>query len=63
MALAAFLVQAAAAATPDEPFALSQVGVFYERYEPTFSTGFAPRAQAPKRLHLHVACSTTTPAT
>ena len=33
---------------------LSRYGVFYERYEPTFYTGFAPRAEDPTRLHLHV---------
>lgn len=33
---------------------LADYGVFYNRYEPTFYTGFAPRARDPKRLHLHV---------
>lgn len=33
---------------------LADYGVFYNRYEPTFYTGFAPRALDPKRLHLHV---------
>jgi hypothetical protein len=33
---------------------LANYGVFYNRYEPTFYTGFAPRALDPKRLHLHV---------
>jgi hypothetical protein len=36
------------------PSDLADYGVFYNRYEPTFYTGFAPRAQDPKRLHLHV---------
>jgi len=54
VALGVSLGQAAAAATPDDPFDLSEVGVYYDRYEPTFYTGFAPRAQDPKRLHLHV---------
>jgi hypothetical protein len=29
-------------------------GTYYQRYEPTFYTGFAPRAAAPERIHLHV---------
>jgi len=29
-------------------------GSYYERWEPTFYTGFAPRADAPERVHLHV---------
>jgi hypothetical protein len=33
---------------------LANYGVFYNSYEPTFYTGFAPRALDPKRLHLHV---------
>jgi hypothetical protein len=33
---------------------LADYGVFYNRYEPTFYTGFAPRALDPRRLHLHV---------
>jgi len=45
---------AAAAEDPDAPVDLSQYGIFYERYEPTFYTGFAPRSEDPKRLHLHV---------
>ena len=36
---------------PDE---LASYGVFYDRYEPTFYTGFAPRALNPRHLHLHV---------
>jgi len=39
---------------PKAPADLSDYGVFYDRYEPTFYTGFAPRALDPKRLHLHV---------
>jgi len=31
-----------------------EIGTFYQRYEPTFYTGFAPRALTPQRLHLHV---------
>jgi hypothetical protein len=44
----------AVASDPDAPVDLSQYGVFYERYEPTFYTGFAPRTEDPRRLHLHV---------
>ena len=29
-------------------------GTYYQRYEPTFYTGFAPRAAGPERVHLHV---------
>lgn len=29
-------------------------GLFYQRYEPTFYTGFAPRALEPERVHLHI---------
>jgi len=29
-------------------------GTYYQRYEPTFYTGFAPRAAGPERIHLHV---------
>ncbi len=29
-------------------------GVFYERYEPTFYAGFAPRMPDPERIHLHM---------
>ena len=29
-------------------------GSYYERWEPTFYTGFAPRADDPARVHLHV---------
>jgi hypothetical protein len=31
-----------------------QYGVYYDRYEPYFYTGFAPRTQDPQRIHLHV---------
>jgi hypothetical protein len=44
----------AATKDADAPVDLSQYGIFYERYEPTFYTGFAPRAEDPRRLHLHV---------
>lgn len=29
-------------------------GSYYDRWEPTFYTGFAPRADEPSRVHLHV---------
>jgi hypothetical protein len=29
-------------------------GVFYNRIEPSFYTGFAPRCQDPKRIHIHL---------
>jgi hypothetical protein len=31
-----------------------EFGTYYRRYEPTFYTGFAPRALEPGRVHLHV---------
>jgi hypothetical protein len=31
-----------------------QYGVYYDRYEPYFYTGFAPRAQDPTRIHIHL---------
>jgi hypothetical protein len=31
-----------------------EYGVYWDRYEPTFYTGFAPRTLEPARLHLHV---------
>ncbi len=33
---------------------LTSYAIFYSSYEPTFYTGFAPRAQDARRLHLHV---------
>src|SRR5271169_797121 len=29
-------------------------GIYYDRYEPAFYTGFAPRAYDPQRIHLHL---------
>src|SRR4030095_5379142 len=29
-------------------------GVYYNRYEPAFYTGFAPRPNDPRRIHLHL---------
>jgi hypothetical protein len=37
------------AAGPSMPY-----GLYYERYEPTFYAGFAPRTLDPDRMHLHV---------
>ena len=31
-----------------------RVGSYYERWEPAFYAGFAPRADDPARVHLHV---------
>ena len=31
-----------------------QYGVYYDRYEPAFYTGFAPRTVDPQRIHLHL---------
>lgn len=33
---------------------LSAYGVYYQTYEPSFYTGFAPRVDLPERLHIHV---------
>ena len=30
------------------------LGIYYEKYEPTFYTGFAPRGLDPSRLHIHL---------
>src|SRR5262245_28127866 len=32
----------------------SRFGVYYNRYEPAFYTGFAPRTNDPRRIHLHL---------
>ena len=37
--------------TPEE---LISYAIFYNSYEPTFYTGYAPRAEDARRLHLHV---------
>ena len=31
-----------------------QYGLYYERYEPAFYTGFAPRTLDPQRIHIHL---------
>jgi hypothetical protein len=41
----------AGAQSLEEP---AQYGVYYDRYEPAFYTGFAPRTRDPRRLHLHL---------
>jgi len=41
----------APAAMLEEP---ARYGVFYDRYEPAFYTGFAPRTFDPQRIHLHL---------
>jgi hypothetical protein len=47
-------VAAPASSEPDGAADLSQYGIFYDSYEPSFYTGFAPRSKDPHRLHLHV---------
>jgi hypothetical protein len=51
---AGLAVAALDVADPDAPVDLSRYGIFYDRYDPSFYTGFAPRARDPRRLHLHV---------
>src|SRR5215470_13483243 len=36
---------------PHDP---ASYGVYYDRREPSFYTGFAPRTSDPRRLHLHI---------
>ena len=38
----------------DGPIDPASYGVYYDRREPSFYTGFAPRTPDPRRLHLHV---------
>ncbi len=38
----------------DRPMDLQSCSTYYQKYEPAFYTGFAPRSRNPKRLHLHV---------
>ena len=46
--------------TPDPPPSVRMLegppryGTYYQRWEPTFYTGFAPRSDDPRRVHLHV---------
>lgn len=44
-------IAAEPARTLEEP---PQYGVYYQSYEPTFYTGFAPRIPDPRRLHLEI---------
>ena len=39
---------------PDRPFNVNSCASYYQKYEPAFYTGFAPRTRDTKRLHLHV---------
>jgi hypothetical protein len=47
---------ASARALPDvaAPAVATPPGVFYDRYEPTFYTGFAPRSLDPQRVHVQL---------
>ena len=47
-------VAAQASSEVDGAAELSKYGIFYDSYEPSFYTGFAPRSKDPHRLHLHV---------
>ena len=47
ISLATMPVQAA-------PQGETEYSIFYQRYEPTFYTGFAPRTQDPSRVHIRV---------
>ncbi len=38
----------------DRPLDLQACSIYYQKYEPAFYTGFAPRSRDPRRLHLHV---------
>ena len=38
----------------DRPMDLRACSIYYQKYEPAFYTGFAPRSRDPRRLHLHV---------
>ena len=42
------------AAAADRPFDVTTCAAYYQKYEPAFYTGFAPRALNSRRLHLHV---------
>jgi hypothetical protein len=39
---------------PDRPFDINICASYYQKYEPAFYTGFAPRSRDTNRLHLHV---------
>ncbi len=53
-ALVLVLLLAVRALAGDQLAAPPELGVYYDRYEPYFYTGFAPRAQDPARIHLHL---------
>ena len=38
----------------DQPFDMNTCASYYQKYEPAFYTGFAPRTRNSQRLHLHV---------
>jgi len=38
----------------DRPQDLQACSIYYQKYEPAFYTGYAPRSRDPRRLHLHV---------
>jgi len=46
--------QATGASSFDQPLDLQSCSIYYQKYEPAFYTGFAPRSREPRRLHLHV---------
>ncbi len=47
-------VSAAGAYSPRPEASEPAFGLFYERFEPTFYAGYAPRMTDPERIHLHV---------
>jgi hypothetical protein len=48
------LVPAVALAAGGGPVDPPSYGIYYDRREPSFYTGFAPRTSDPGRLHLHI---------
>ena len=51
------LLLAAACLAPGQVYASEKTpdyGIFYQRYEPTFYTGFAPRTEDPARIHIQI---------
>jgi len=51
LAIAALTTFAASARSAGDP---PPYGLYYDRREPSFYTGFAPRTLDPARIHLHV---------
>src|SRR5262249_10484351 len=41
-------------AVEGRPIDPATFGIYYDRREPSFYTGFAPRTPDPRRLHLHI---------